>query len=136
MKRTLLLVGSSLFLAACYHTPTAADIDRMDAEKQATAAQEETQATKQGVGEVVSVEIENFAFSPKALTVKPGATITVTNRDVAEHTMTSDDGSSFDTQLIGKDQTVELTAPTRPGTYDFHCTPHPNIKGTLVVESE
>ncbi|MBI2310019.1 hypothetical protein HYU89_03915 [Candidatus Collierbacteria bacterium] len=27
-----------------------------------------------------------------------------------------------------------MAAPTKSGSYGFHCTPHPYMKGTLVVE--
>lgn len=128
-----MIVGASLLLAACSHTPTAADIDKQNAATQKLQQTGSSVVTDDST-ERASIEIANFAFSPKTLTVKPGTVIKVTNRDVAGHTMTSDDGTSFNTPLIGKDQTVEVTAPTALGTYGFHCTPHPNMKGTLVVE--
>lgn len=81
-----------------------------------------------------AIEIKNFTFSPATITVKAGETITITNRDVAGHSYTSDDGTSFDTGILGKDQSKTITAPTTPGSYPVHCTPHPNITGTLVVE--
>lgn len=135
MKRTILIVGASLLLAACSHTPTAADIDKQNAATQEAQRSESSVVTDESA-ERASIEIANFAFSPKTITVKPGTVIKVTNRDVAGHTMTSDDGSSFNTPLVGKDQSVEVTAPTAPGTYGFHCTPHPSMKGTLVVSTE
>ena len=135
MKKLLITFGSAILLAACSHTPTAADIDKQNAATQ-EAQQSESAVAAEGSLETVSVEIASFAFSPKTITVKPGTVIKITNRDVASHTMTSDDDNSFNTPLIGKDQSVELTAPTTPGSYDFHCTPHPNMKGTLIVEAE
>ncbi|GAY17873.1 cupredoxin domain-containing protein [Mycobacterium sp. shizuoka-1] len=64
--------------------------------------------------------------------VAPGATITVTNGDGAEHTVTADSGNAFDVEVDGNG-TATFTAPTQPGTYAFHCTYHPMMHGQLVV---
>ena len=79
-----------------------------------------------------SVTIENFAYVPPALTVAAGATVTWTNSDDAPHTVTADDGSSFDSNLLGHGGTFQLPAPA-PGTYAYHCAVHPFMKGTLTV---
>jgi plastocyanin len=79
-----------------------------------------------------SVTIENFAYVPPALTVAAGATVTWTNDDDAQHTVTADDGSSFDSNLLGHGGTFQLPAPA-PGTYAYHCAVHPFMKGTLTV---
>ena len=65
--------------------------------------------------------------------VSPGATVTVMNMDGEAHTVTADEGNAFDAQVTG-DATGSLTAPMEPGTYEFHCTYHANMHGTLVVE--
>lgn len=78
------------------------------------------------------ISIKDYTFSPKSLTVKPGETVYVTNSDVVIHTVTSDEGI-FDSGLVGTDEVKSFTAPTTAGTYSYHCTPHPNMKGTLVV---
>ena len=44
-----------------------------------------------------AVKISGFKFAPASLTVKPGATVTVSNDDSTAHTATADDGNSFDT---------------------------------------
>lgn len=81
-----------------------------------------------------TITIGNFAYSPKEITARAGQTVTFTNKDLAGHSLTSDDGTSFDTGVIGQNQSATLTAPKTPGTYAFHCTPHPGITGTLIVE--
>ena len=53
--------------------------------------------------------------------------------DGASHTVTSDQGGVFDVKADGGGGTVTLTAPTKPGTYPFHCTYHANMHGVLVV---
>lgn len=80
------------------------------------------------------IEIDGQAFIPQTFRVKAGQTITVINNDFASHTVTADDGTSFDTGLIGNGETVTFTAPSTPGQYAYHCIPHPSMKGVLVVE--
>jgi plastocyanin len=48
----------------------------------------------------------------------------VHNNGPSDHTVTADDGKSFDVSVSsGKDAT--FTAPTKPGIYKFHCNIHP-----------
>ncbi|MBI4175034.1 cupredoxin domain-containing protein [Candidatus Berkelbacteria bacterium] len=79
----------------------------------------------------VKLVIEDFAYTPPTLIVKKGTVVEATNRDVTGHTVTADDGS-FDTKTISKDKTVSLTMDT-VGTFAVHCTPHPQITGTITV---
>jgi plastocyanin len=78
-----------------------------------------------------TITIQNFSFSTPD-SVSPGATITVDNKDGTAHTVTSDDGDAFDDAASAGKTT--FTAPTKPGTYPFHCNIHPEMHGTLVVQ--
>jgi plastocyanin len=78
-----------------------------------------------------TVVIKDFAFS--SATVRPGATVTVTNRDGVSHTVTAD-ANAFNTGPLKAGASVTLRAPTKPGTYTFFCAIHPNMTGTLVVK--
>lgn len=79
-----------------------------------------------------SVLIENFAYGPKTITIKRGDRVTFTNRDSMGHTATADDGS-FDTGMIEQGQSKTITF-AHPGSYSYHCTPHPNMKATIIVQ--
>ncbi len=79
-----------------------------------------------------TITIKNFDFG-QALTVKAGQKISVINQDSAPHTVTADDGKSFDAPAAANGGTGSFTAPTKPGTYPFHCTIHPMMHGTLTV---
>ena len=81
------------------------------------------------------ITISNFAFAG-TMTVKAGQKVTVTNNDSVAHTLTDKATHKFDTGNInGKGGTGTFTAPTKPGTYKFGCTYHPNMAGTLTVTS-
>jgi plastocyanin len=75
------------------------------------------------------IMIKDFTFTVPA-SVSPGATVTVHNMDGLAHTVTADDGG-FDSPAPAGNST--FTAPTKPGTYRFHCSIHPEMHGTLVV---
>lgn len=81
-----------------------------------------------------TITIKDFAFGAP-LTVRPGATIKVTNQDPAAHDVSSDDQGRFRTPLLNKDESATFTAPTQPGTYKFSCTVHGQMQGigTLIV---
>jgi plastocyanin len=71
-------------------------------------------------------------FSLTSVTAKAGGEVYVDNQGPSTHTVTADDGS-FDTKEVESGKQAELTAPSQPGTYAFHCTIHPNMTGTLTV---
>jgi plastocyanin len=79
-----------------------------------------------------TVTIKGFAFSPNPITVKSGVTITVRNQDDTDHTMTSDDKTSFDTKHVAGGASATFVAPA-PGTYTFHCNIHQFMKAKLIV---
>jgi plastocyanin len=79
-----------------------------------------------------AITIKDFAYQTPP-SVSPGATVTVTNTDTAEHTVTADEGSAFDVEVTSSG-TATFTAPSKPGTYPFHCTYHVNMHGTLTVK--
>jgi plastocyanin len=84
----------------------------------------------------------NPAYEPASLTVKKGDTIDVANEDSVPHTVTSgtgledpNAGQMFDTSIITPAASAQLaTADLEAGEYDFHCTVHPFMTGTLIVE--
>ena len=75
--------------------------------------------------------IRNMVFAPVRLEVTAGTTIRWTNHDQLVHTVTADDGS-WDSGNIDPGSTWTHTFD-KPGDYSFHCTPHPFMKGVVVV---
>lgn len=99
--------------------------------KNITQDQSSVPSTSQTSGQT-AVTIENMAFSPTTLTVKVGDSVTWTNKDSFEHTVTADDGS-FDTGAIGSGQSKSVTFD-KAGIFTYHCNIHPNMTATIVVE--
>lgn len=76
------------------------------------------------------IQISDFEFSP--VSAGPGQLITVLNSDGVAHTVTAE-ADSFDTGNISGGSAAQFAAPTAPGTYEFICTIHPSMHGSLVV---
>jgi len=81
-------------------------------------------------GEVIV--ISDFTYDVPD-SVPAGAQITVRNDDDVGHTVTSYEEGMFDVAVAPGEEAV-LTVPEQPGEYPFHCTPHPTMTATLVVE--
>jgi plastocyanin len=95
---------------------------------QAEASAESTATATNGP----TITISGMAFG-QPLTVAPGTQINIVNDDSVEHSVTADTGNAFDQDVEGQKKST-VTAPSQPGTYPFHCSYHPNMKGTLIVK--
>ena len=78
------------------------------------------------------VELKDFSFNPKTITVKVGDKVTIKNSDIAGHSVTADD-KSFDSGVLNQGESTTVTFD-KAGTFGFHCTPHPNMTLTVVVQ--
>ena len=74
----------------------------------------------------------NRAYSPDNLSVAAGSTVTWTNTDAIAHTSTSD-GRTWNSQTILPGGTFSFTFQNA-GTFTYHCTIHPGMIGTVVVQ--
>ena len=83
-----------------------------------------------------AVDIQLFQFQPGAVEVKASSTITWTNRDDIEHTVTSGDPEHrtgrFDVHLSGRGTTTTVTF-SEPGVYPYFCDRHPSMRGEIRV---
>lgn len=79
-----------------------------------------------------SVEIKNFAFKPADIKISKGTTVMWTNSDSATHAIKSDTGA-FGSQDIISGQTYTHTF-SDAGTFAYHCSIHPSMTGSVVVE--
>jgi plastocyanin len=80
----------------------------------------------------VQLGAKNFEFQPKTLeTDGPNVRVFFTNPDPSLHTFTIDALGVDLAVPPGKSRRVEFSG--NPGSYDFYCKPHPEMKGKLVV---
>jgi len=114
----VLFIAGALLLAACGSS---------------TPSMSGSAATSTSSSGGSSITISNFMFSPMSLSVSPGATVKVTNKDSATHTLTAS-GGQFDTGNITQNQTKTFKAPSKPGTYHYICSIHQYMMGTIIVK--
>ena len=79
-----------------------------------------------------TVDIDNFAFTPAALTVTVGTTVTWKNEDDSPHRIGDKDGT-FKSAALDTDDTFSHTFAA-PGEYPYICTIHPYMVGKIVVK--
>lgn len=81
-----------------------------------------------------SVNIVSMSYSPTSITVKVGTAVKWTNTDgYSDHTVTSNDGASFNSGNISVGSSYTFTT-SAAGTFPYHCTIHgAAMSGTLVV---
>jgi len=99
-----------------------------DAQRRAT---EDTARRAAPAGRRVTAGMRNLAFAPARITIDAGTTVVWRNNDQVEHTVTATD-RSWDSGIIRPGGTFQRTF-SRAGTFDFYCTPHPFMKGVVVV---
>ena len=79
------------------------------------------------------IEIKDFAFNPQTITVKSGEKVTWINRDEEPHTIVSVGKQFKKSTALDTDQEFTITTGA-PGTYEYFCSVHPKMTGTIVVE--
>jgi plastocyanin len=78
------------------------------------------------------VSIKDVSYSPREIKIKKGDTVTWTNADERDHTVTADDGS-FKSGKMSDGETYKHKFD-KAGRYKYHCDYHPRMKATVVVE--
>jgi plastocyanin len=80
---------------------------------------------------MVRVSISRYAYWPARIVVPAGAVIEWVNEDSAVHTVTADD-ASFDSGGLRQGDRWQARFD-EPGTYLYHCGPHPFMQAVVVV---
>ncbi|HYA60821.1 MAG TPA: cupredoxin family copper-binding protein [Candidatus Acidoferrum sp.] len=95
---------------------------------------EATRSSTSSSNATYTVTIRNFTFQPSSLTIKRGTTVTWVNEDSVAHTVTSDDGRFPSSGNLNKAETYQFQFNS-PGSFDYHCSPHPFMKAKINVEA-
>ncbi len=101
-----------------------------EAETTTTLADEAPSSTA-GSDVEAAITIENFAFNG-VRNVEAGTTVVATNQDGVTHTWTSAD-DVWNSGGLSSGDSFEFTF-TDPGEYDYFCSIHPQMTGTITVE--
>jgi plastocyanin len=137
MRRELVIftVLFSIFLAiGCAGNKPATPAETSTATPAETPVVPVSDATPQptGEGKIVEVAIETFSFNPPSVKISTGDSVRWTNMDSVTHTVK---GPTFESGELGKGDTYEFQF-TKAGTYDYKCSIHPSMKGTVIVNEK
>jgi plastocyanin len=126
------LLSSLLLLSACGKDEIATVKTNTAPATSGSTANTSAENKAPANAETKEITIENYAYSPAQITVAAGTKINWTNKDKIAHTVTADD-KSFDSGLL-KTNAGFSKIFSSPGTFAYHCTPHPNMKAQIVVQ--
>jgi len=87
------------------------------------------------VARTSEIKIDDYTYAPIRITVATGSKVKFTNNGVTPHNATSSDAGGFDTGLLAKGESANVTF-NRPGTYTYICTPHPSMVGQIIVTGQ
>ena len=121
---------AALVVAGCVGQATSAgtaDTGVPSEESEQTVIKEATAA------KTVTIDIANFEFKTPVVTIKKGDTVKWTQRDSVGHTVTSDNNVWESSPTLKSGETFEHMF-MEAGTFTYHCTPHPYMKGKVIVE--
>jgi len=85
-----------------------------------------------------TITIQNLAFTPATITVPRGTIVTWMNQDSVNHLIVSDaqgsvaQGALFTSSSLPKGAGYSFKF-NNPGTFPYHCSIHPSMKGTVIV---
>ncbi|MES2430955.1 MAG: cupredoxin domain-containing protein [Bacteroidota bacterium] len=88
--------------------------------------------TTSAAASAITISISAFAFSPATRSVTAGTVVTWVNNDAVAHTVTSDNGTSFNSGTINPGNSFVYTA-SATGTFAYHCDFHGGMNATLTV---
>jgi plastocyanin len=79
----------------------------------------------------VTIDVIDSDYGPRHLTVRPGTEVTWDFQGDLPHTIT-EVGGLFDSDILERGDKYVLTFAD-PGDYEYYCTLHHAMQGTLVV---
>jgi plastocyanin len=143
----LFVIGAMILLAACGSSgtthasastiaPAGGTNAPVTATSGTTPTATPTPQTKPASGtQIVMIVTDSdgsFGFSPASLTIIAGTTVVWKNVSAAPHTVTSDDGTTFDSGTIPVGGAFHFKFTTS-GTFSYHCNYHPYMRAKIIL---
>ncbi|MGY2876744.1 plastocyanin [Marmoricola sp. URHA0025 HA25] len=83
-----------------------------------------------------AVMIAQYAYSPSALTLDQGDTVTWTNHDSVQHDVTVTSGpATFHSPMLAQGQSWSFTFSVA-GAYSYICSVHPDMRASVTVKAK
>ncbi len=143
MNKKIIIIGVIVLVAAYFFFmsgPSSQYVNTMNPDTNTAATTTKTTPITTTKPKVVSnqttsthvyVDILATAFSPKALTIKAGTTVTWTNRDTAPHGVVADNGGPT-SNLLPKGQSYSYKYTVK-GIFGYHDSANATTTGTIIV---
>jgi plastocyanin len=93
----------------------------------------EEQAAPEASGGSTEVSMKDIKFDPGEVTVNTGDTVTWVNDDTVGHDVTADGFKSGEPGEMQNGDTFDHTFDAA-GTFDYVCSVHPGMEGSVTVE--
>lgn len=107
------------------------------AQDKITVTSEKPVAAADVPADAVVVGIEKMKYLTPEVTIKAGETVYWVNGEVMPHNVAFKKGivgeDAFRGEMMTKDQAYAITF-NEAGSYDYFCTPHPFMRGKVIVE--
>lgn len=88
-------------------------------------------ALAQGTAEIV---IEGYKYSPPEVSIRAGESVRWLNREKrTSHSVVFPAEGGLESERMFPDESWQRRFD-KPGRYDYHCGPHPEMKGVILVE--
>ena len=134
---TLAFLGLAIFIAGFFHgrqmSELAAGAVDSATREPAPVAQTTTAPTHESTAAITHVTIRLFKFSPETIEVSIGQTVEWVNNDLTAHTVTSQGAGDLNSGSIDAGASWRHTF-AHAGSFQYFCTFHPEMKGTVVVK--
>lgn len=98
----------------------------------AFACSSSSNPTTPSSGSLVTVQINNSVFAPNPVSLKVGQQVNWKNNDTITHTATLD--GMFNNVISPMSAQGAPVTMSTAGTFNYHCTIHPGMNGTIVVQ--
>lgn len=138
MNKLLAAVAILVLLAGCTTNQPTAPTDQPSTPTQPTTPTQPSAPTQpttpsQPTGPEIpanTVWIEANGFNPNVIRIPARTAITWQNKDTVPHAL---QGDGFMSSTLNQQETF-MNFFTTPGTYEYHCSIHPSMTGTIIVE--
>ena len=122
----ILVIGAAIALTHKSYSPSSSSTYSSNSNSNQSASNQPASGT---------IDIRNMMFTPSQITVAKGGTVTWTNNDSTTHTVVDDlqNVGGPNSGDIAPGTTYKFTF-TKTGSYQYHCSIHPSMRGTIVVK--
>jgi amicyanin len=131
---TALVIGGLVLVSGSNDNDSAEPASQSGAQSSEMHSDAKAIEDEAGVVKTETVNIQDSAYIPANIQVKKGTTVTWTNQDSIQHDIVPDEQSdNFQaSELLSQGESYSFTF-NEVGTYNYHCTPHPFMKGSVEV---